>query len=480
MSQQSLAHELTVLLGSPDRVVSDPVDLQLYAYDAGLHSFIHPQIPEAVVVPRNTEEVAAVVRFANQRRIPLTPRGGASGQAGGCVASPGGIIVDSAALNRVLEVDPDNLQSWVQSGVSYFALNDHLAPFGLYLPPDPSSGRACTLGGMIANNSSGPRSLKYGGIGHYLFGLEVVLPNGDVIVTGGERSKARKSSSGINLTQLFVGSGGTLGFITAARLRLVPLPPSRAAVLLAFLDMEDGWRFVRETRREAVSPSAMEFEYPAPGTTSAAAEFRPAFHLPEAELVIIVELEGNEGSVRHELRQVLEIAGRLAQRVEWADDPHGVHELWEALDSIEALNSQLRPGAQRIPGGEDISIPWTRMSEALRGLRAIAERHGIGSVHFGHAAEGNIHTGLLVRLSDPDDVARAEAATRAMHRLALDLGGSVTGEHGIGTVRLEFAAAEHGASYRLMAIIKRAIDPHNLMNPGKVFTEEVLSGRAGC
>jgi glycolate oxidase len=311
--------------------------------------------------------------------------------------------------------------------------------------------------------------LKYGPISHYVFGLEVVLPSGEVIVTGGAKSRTRKTASGLNLSQLFVGSGGTLGFITGARLRLMPRPASSAAVLTAFLNMDDGWQLVKEIRKAGVMPSSMEFEYPAPGTTSAAAEFRPAFHLPEAELVIIIEMEGNEGSVRHELAQVLSISRRLAQRVEWADDPHGVHELWEGLDSIEGLTSQTRPGARRIPGGEDISVPWIKMGEVLRELRAITERYGIGGVHFGHAMEGNIHTGLLVKLEDPDDVARAEAATREIHQLALSFGGSVTGEHGIGTARLEFMTQEHGASYGLMEVIKRAIDPDNIMNPGKVF-----------
>ena len=471
MSQGTLAQDLEGLLGV-DRVVSDPLDLQCYSHDAGLHSMLHPQIPEAVVLPRSTQEVAAVVHFAAEHKIPVTPRGGASGQAGGCVASPGAIIIDSAAMNVVLDVDPGNLQAWVQSGISYTALNAHLAPHDIYLPTSPSSGHACTIGGMIANNSCGPQSLKYGPTSHWVLGLEVVLPSGEVVITGGERSRAKKSSSGLNLTQLFVGSGGTLGFITAARLRLLPCPHARAAVLTAFADMNDGWSMVQEIRKASVLPSAMEFEYPAPGTIAAAAEFRPAFEMPDPELVIIVELEGNEGSVSHELRQVLEIAHRLAQRVEFADDPHGVAELWEALDSVEGASSQVRTGAKRIPGGEDVSVPIPRMAEALLGLNAIVRRHGLGAVHFGHAAEGHIHTGLLVKPDDPAEVAEIEEAMREMHQLALDLGGSVTGEHGIGTARVEFMPLEHGAAYELMKTIKRAIDPDNIMNPGKIFPQE--------
>ncbi len=474
MSQGTLAHDLEGLLGV-DRVVSNPLDLQCYTHDAGLYSMLHPQIPEVVVLPRTTDEVAAVVRFASERKIPVTPRGGASGQAGGCVASPGAIVIDSTVMNRMLDVDPGNLQAWVQSGVTYAALNNHLALHDIFLPTSPSSGLACTIGGMIANNSCGPQSLKYGPTSHWVLGLEVVLPSGEVIVTGGERSKAKKSSSGLNLTQLFVGSGGTLGFITAARLRLLPRPRAKAAVLTAFADMNDGWAMVQEIRKASVLPSAMEFEYPAPGTIAAAAEFRPAFEMPDPELIIIVELEGNEGGVRYELEQVLQIAQRLAQRVEQADDPHGVAELWEALDSVEGASSQVRPGAKRIPGGEDVSVPITRMTEALLGLNAIVRRHGLGAVHFGHAAEGHIHSGLLVKPEDPAEVLEMEAAMREMNRLALDLGGSVTGEHGIGTARVEFMPLEHGAAYELMKTIKRAIDPNNIMNPGKIFPAEVLS-----
>jgi glycolate oxidase len=468
MPQGTLVRDLKAILGV-DRVVSDPIDLQCYAFDAGLHTVLHPQIPLAVVLPRSTEEAAAVVRLARQHRTSITPRGGASGQAGGCVASPGGIVMDCTAMHRILEVTPDNLQTWVQSGITYSALNARLASHDLYLPTSPSSGDACTIGGMLANNSCGPQSLKYGPISHWVLGLEVVLPSGEIIVTGGERSGAKKSTSGLNLTQLFVGSGGTLGFITAARLRLLPRPRDRAAVLTAFTDMDDGWAMVQEIRKAGVLPSAMEFEYPAPGTIAAAAEFRPDFYMPDPELIIIVELEGNEGSVHHELPLVIQIAHRLAQRVEHADDPHGVAELWEALDSVEGASSQVRPGARRIPGGEDISVPIPRMREALLGLSAIVKRHGLAAVHFGHAAEGHIHTGLLVKPEDAAEVVEIESAMREMHQLALDLGGSVTGEHGIGTARLQFMPLEHGAAYQLMATIKRAIDPDNVMNPGKVF-----------
>lgn len=465
--------DLEGLLGV-GRVVSDPIDLQCYAFDAGLHSILHPQIPEAVVLPRSTEEAGAVVRFAHDRKIPLTPRGAASGQAGGCVASPGAIVIDAGAMNRVLDVDPGNLQAWAQAGVTYAALNAQLAVHDIFLPTSPSSGQACTIGGMVANNSCGPQSLKYGPTSHWVLGLEVVLPSGEVIVTGGERSRAKKSSSGLNLTQLFIGSGGTLGFITAARLRLLPRPRAKAAVLAAFTDMNDGWAMVQEIHKASVLPSAAEFEYPAPGSIAAAAEFRPDFGMPDPELIIIVELEGNEGSVRHELQAVLPIAHRLAQRVEHADDPHGVAELWEALDSVEGASSQVRPGAKRIPGGEDVSVPISRMTEALLGLSAIVRRHGLGAVHFGHAAEGHIHTGLLVKPEDPAEVVEIEAAMREMHWLALDLGGSVTGEHGTGTARVEYMPLEHGAAYQLMKTIKRAIDPDNIMNPGKIFPPEVL------
>ncbi len=474
MAQRSvLVQELEALVGR-DRVLSDPIDLRCYLFDSGLPSLLHPEAPEAVVIPGSTQEVAAVIRFAREHRLPVTPRGAASGQAGGAVASPEGIIIDSSAMNRVLEVDATNLQARVQPGIAYAALNDQLDRYHLFLPPDPSSGQACTLGGMVANNSSGPRSLKYGPVSHYVLGLEVVLPTGEVIVTGGEKSRVLKSASGLNLTQLFVGSGGTLGFITEIRLRLLHKPASRAAVLVAFDDMEDGWKMVQEIWEAGVVPRAMEFEYPAPGTTSAAAEFRPAFHLPEAELVLIVEMDGNESGVRQEAETVLGIAQRLAQRVEFADDPHGVSELWEMLDSVEGASSQIRPGARRIPGGEDIVVPLDRMRDALKRIRAITQRHGIGAVCFGHAGQGNIHSGLLVKPEDPREVEETEAAMREIHLMALQMGGSLTGEHGIGTSRLEFVAAEHGAAYPVMAKIKRALDPDNIMNPGKVFSQEVL------
>jgi len=472
-----LAQELEALVGS-GRILSDPIELQCYPFDSGLPSLLHPQTPEVVVLPRTTGEVAAVIRFARDRGLPVTPRGAASGQAGGAVASPGAIVIDSSAMNRVLSVDPTNLQARVQPGIAYAALNRQLEPYHLFLPPDPSSGQACTLGGMVANNSSGPRSLKYGPTAHYVLGLEVVLPSGEVIITGGQRSKAIKSSSGLNLTQLFVGSGGTLGFITEIRLRLLYKPTAQAAVLVAFDDMANGWRMVQEVLAAGVLPTAMEFEYPAPGTTSAAAEFRPAFHLPEAQFVLIVEMEGNEAGVHQEMETVVGIGRRLAQRVESAEDPHGVHELWEMLDSVEGASSQIRPGARRIPGGEDIVVPLDRMGEALMGIRAITQRHGIGAVCFGHAAQGNIHTGLLVKPEDPREVEETEAAMREIHQMALEMGGSLTGEHGIGTSRLEFVAAEHGAAYRTMAHIKRALDPDNIMNPGKVFTKEVLSAES--
>lgn len=453
----------------PGRILSDPVDLVSYSCDSGLHSLLNPQLPLAVVLPRSTQEVSETMRFCSKHKLPVTPRGAASGQAGGCVASPDGIVIDLSAMNRVREIDAPNRQAWVESGISYAALNEQLAPYNLYLPTDPSSGRACTLGGMAANNSSGPHSLKYGPTSHYILGLEVALPSGEVVITGGRRSKVLKSSSGLNLTQLFVGSGGTLGVITAVRLRLIHRPRARTAVLAAFSRMDDGWKLVQQIWKEGIAPAAMEFEYLAPGTTAAAAKFRPSFHLPNAELVLIIDMDGNEGSVRYELETVLALARPLAQRLEQADDPRGVAELWEMLDSVEGASSQVRPGASRIPGGEDISVPLTRMSEALKGIRAIAERNGIGVVIFGHAGEGNIHSGLLLNPKDPREVSGAITTMREIHELALRLGGSLTGEHGIGTSRVEYVESEHGPAYQLMSKVKQILDPNNIMNPGKLF-----------
>ncbi len=454
------------------RVLDAPAELRTYAYDASFLTQLAPRAPDAVVIAATTEDVSRVMQYANTQRIPVTPRGAASGQAAGAVALEGGIVLALNAMNRILEIDAVNMQVFCEPGVVHAMLNAALARHNLIFPPDPGSSRMATVGGMASTNAHGMRAVKYGPTSAWVLGLEVVLPDGEVIETGSVGSRAKQSSAGLELTKLIVGSEGTLGVVTRLRLKLMAIPPSRAIVLGLFDVLENAGQAVQAVFGSGVSPSAIEILDER--SIQAINLYRPAMQLLPVEALLLFEVDGNPPGVRWDAERICEVIAPFAQRTEWSDEPARINALWEARSVVGAAVGTLRPGSQRAYCGEDICVPVSRIPETLRAIQDISARYRIPIATYGHIGGGGLHPGHLIDGRDPDEVQRVLRVADEVHQLALRMGGTVTGEHGVGTARAPYMAQEHGPALEVMRRLKKALDPNGIMNPGVIFDPPTL------
>ncbi|MFN8556915.1 MAG: FAD-binding oxidoreductase [Dehalococcoidia bacterium] len=462
----AIARDLRRLLAF-SRVVEAPGELATFAYDASFLSQLHPRAPDVAVIAATTADVCAVMRYASERGIPVTPRGAATGQAGGAVPFHGGITLSLNAMNRIVELDSANMQAICEPGVVHAKLNEALAPHKLIFPPDPGSSRMATVGGMASTNAHGMRAVKYGPTSAWVLGLNVVLPDGTLIETGSAGSRAKQSSAGLELTKLFVGAEGTLGVVTGLRLKLMPIPPARAIALALFDRLEDAGRAVQAVFQAGISPSAVEILDER--CIRAVNIYRPGMDLPEVEALLLYEVDGNPPGVRWDAERIVEVVTPLARSVEWSDEPGRIAALWEARSVIGAAVGVLRPGANRAYCGEDLCVPVSRIPETLRAIQQISATHRIPIATYGHIGGGGLHPGHLIDARDPDDVRRVLQVADAIHDLALRMDGTTTGEHGVGAARASFMVREHGPALETMRRIKAALDPLGIMNPGTIF-----------
>src|SRR5215207_6237079 len=303
-------------------IVDERSELQTYGYDASFLTQLNPIPPDVAVIARSTEDVVAVMRYADERAIPVTPRGAASGQTAASVAVQGGIVLAMNAMNRVLEVDLPNMQVICEPGVVHAKLNEQLARHRLIFPPDPGSSRMATVGGMASTNAHGMRAVKYGPTSAWVLGLDVVLPDGQLVETGSAGSRAKQSSAGLELTKLFVGAEGTLGIITRLRLKLLPIPPARAIVLALFDVLENAGQAVQAVYQAGISPAAIEILDAR--CIRAANLYRPGLGLPEVEALLLFEVDGNAPGVRHDAETIGAAIAPLARGAEWSDDPRRI------------------------------------------------------------------------------------------------------------------------------------------------------------
>jgi glycolate oxidase len=466
MDNAKLKDELISLIGK-ENVLSDHLDLLYYSYDSSFLTKLEPAVPDAVVFPKSTEDVQKIVKFCYENKINIVPRGAGTGETGGCIAVQGGIVIDLSNWKEIIEVDPANMQAIVRPGVIHAELNKELAKYNLFFPPDPGSSLMCTIGGMVANNASGLRAVKYWTTEPYVLGLEIVMPNGDVIVTGGMKAKCIKNVSGINLTKLMVGSEGTLGIVTRIRLRCFPKPKARGIAMAVFDKLDDAPVTVLEVYQAGILPSGIEILDDS--AIKAVNEFKPELNLPDAEAILLFEVDGNPPSVEYEGSVIQDVANKRARKVEWSTDPKRMSQLWEGRSVTAAAASRVRADGSRVFAGEDISVPMSRVADTLRGIRALARKHGIQVVNYGHIGDGNVHTAPVINPENPEEVERVMRFVDEVHLLAIELNGTTTGEHGVGAVRRRYAELEHGKAVDYMRKIKEALDPAGIMNPGKVF-----------
>lgn len=376
----------------------------------------------------------------------------------------GGVVLDMSGMNRILEIDIENQQVIVEPGLVAETLNLAIKPLGFFFPPDPGSLAMCTIGGMIANNSSGMRSVKYGTVRNYVLDLEVVLADGRVLHTG---SKVLKSSAGYDLTRLFVGSEGTLGIITSAGLKVAPLPAARKLVLASFPEAEIAGRSIVEIFSRGITPSACEI---LDRTTIAVLKMcEPHLALPADGDVILFEVDGTAASTEETAAQIRDACLPLARSVRIASCREEMEEIWAARRLVGAAISKLDPAKTRIYMGEDVGVPIKQIPALIRKVQQISSKLDIPAMKYGHIGDGNLHVALFIDIRDESQWDKLRLAADRIHRAALDLGGTVSSEHGIGLARADLLPEQAGSeAFSLMQSIKKALDPQGILNPGKM------------
>lgn len=454
-----LERALVRILGK-DKVLASPEARVCYAYDG---SFAE-SLPDVVAKPSRVEEVARILEFAYREGIPVHPRGAGSGLSGGSVPSGGGIALVMADMNRIREISREDMLAVVEPGVVTGKLHRAVEERNLFYPPDPASSDFCTIGGNVAECAGGPRGLKYGVTRDYLLGLEVVLPGGEVVKAGG---RAVKNVTGYDLARLFTGSEGTLGVITEATLRLIPRPPFKKTLLVVFDDLNRAGQAVAEITAAAVVPRTLEIM---DRVSIAVVEKYASCGLPaDADALLLIETDGFREAAEAEAAIVESACRRSgAREVRVAADEAEAQALWKARKAISPAVSQLKP--TKI--SEDATVPRGKVPEMVRRLGEIRDKYGISMVIFGHAGDGNLHPSIAADRKDPAEMARVEEAVAEIFAAALELGGTLSGEHGIGILKASFLRSELGdAGLAIMRRVKDALDPKGIMGPGKVFPE---------
>jgi len=423
-------------------------------------------LPEVVLKPRTTEEIAAIMRLCNEYHIPVTPRGAGTGLSGGALPHLGGVLLSSERMNSILEIDERNLQVITEPGVITEVLQNAVKEKGLFYPPDPSSRGSCFIGGNIAENSGGPKAVKYGVVKDYVLNLEVVLPNGQIIWTG---ANVLKNSTGYNLTQLLVGSEGTLGIVTKIVLKLIPLPKYDLLMLVPFASLEKASEAVSAIFRAGFVPSGLELvEIDALKIVSQSVDSSAVPVNDDIAAHLIIEVDGNNMDVlMGEMEAIAELLTQFeAGEVFFADDAQQKTELWKLRRLVAEA---VKTSGYTIE--EDTVVPRAELPALIKGVKQLGKQYGFHAVCYGHAGDGNLH----IRINHPTiknshGNAEMTAALQALFELVKSLGGTISGEHGIGLIQKPYLhTVFREANLHLMREIKKAFDPNNILNAGKIF-----------
>lgn len=459
MRHEDLVRELETILGA-ESVSAAEVDLAVHARDA----YGESSPPDVVVWPKSTEEVAAVIRLANRVRVPVTPRAGGVGYTGGAVPLHGGILLSVARMNRILEIDDANLIAVAEPGVITADLQRAVEARGLFYPPDPSSLEESMLGGNVAENAGGPRGAKYGVTGDYVLGLTFVTGAGDVVRSGG---RTTKNVVGFDLTSLFVGSEGMLGVATEIIVKLLPLPRARRTLSVTFADVRDAALCVSAISLARVIPAKVELIDGFSLRAIAAYTGEPI--VDEVEALLLIEVDGDEATVEHDAREVERVCrDGGAFDVVRAETDEEADRLWAVRRKMSYAVARLRPKKLN----QDVVVPRSRIPDLLAIVDEISARLGLLIPCFGHAGDGNMHVNVMLDPEDPDEASRAKQAVEEIFRASVRLGGTISGEHGIGYVKAPYLGiALTPETIASMRAVKRAFDPNGILNPGKVFSD---------
>lgn len=464
MATITLSHveELKKIVGE-NFVFADEESLQHYGHDETERLQFNPEV---VVKPRTTEEISAIMKMCNRDSIPVTPRGAGTGLSGGALPHLGGVLISCERMNSIIEIDERNLQITTEPGVITEILMNAVKEKGLFYPPDPSSRGSCFIGGNIAENSGGPKAVKYGVVKDYVLNLEVVLPSGEIIWTG---ANVLKNSTGYNLTQLMVGSEGTLGFVTKIVLRLIPLPKYDLLMLVPFTNLEKASEAVSAIFRAGFTPSGLELvEIDALQIVSKMVDSHAVPVSDDIAAHLIVEVDGNDLDVL--MKDMEAIAELMVEydggEVFFADDANQKAELWKLRRRVAEA---VKTAGYTIE--EDTVVPRAELPKLIKGVKELGKQYGFHAVCYGHAGDGNLH----IRINHPTiknshGSEEMTNALRALFQLVKSLGGTVSGEHGIGLIQKPYMdIVFNNANIQLMRAIKKAFDPNNILNAGKIF-----------
>lgn len=458
-----IVEQLIAILGAA-YVLADKDAMKGYDHDETEDLSFYPEV---VVKPGTAEEISQILKLCNRERLPVTPRGGGTGLSGGALAIMGGVVLSTERLNKILDIDERNLQVTTEPGVITEVLQDAVKEKGLFYPPDPSSKGTCFIGGNIAENSGGPKAVKYGVVKDYVLNLEMVLPNGEIIWTG---ANVLKNSTGYNLTQLVVGSEGTLGIVTKIVLRLIPHPEYNLVMLVPFRSPEKACAAVSAIFRSGITPSALEFmerdaidlaiDYLGDMVTIQVED--------ETNAHLLVEVDGNNMDVlMQDCEKIMEVVEQYeAGEVLFADGEAQKKELW-------MLRRNVAHGvkSRSIYKEEDTVVPRAELPVLLKGVKEIGAEYGFKSYCYGHAGDGNLHVNIVKgNLSDEQWNERLPEGIRKIFELVVSLGGTLSGEHGIGFIQRPYMnIAFNEVQMELMRGIKNVFDPNRILNPGKIF-----------
>jgi glycolate oxidase len=460
MIDGTILRQLEQIVGAKN-VLTSPEDLVSYSYDG---TFAEHR-PDVVVQPATTEEVSRIIALADRAELPVVPRGMATGLAAGSIPFGGGVALSLIRMNRIVEIDQANMTATAEAGVITADLQTEVEKLGLFYPPDPSSVRHSTLGGNVACNAGGPRCLKYGITGDYVLGLTVVLADGRVIKTGG---KAIKNVTGYNMTQLFIGSEGTLGVITEILVKLIGKPRYVRTALAIFDHLADASRTVNAVLLAGIVPTTLELM---DETAVACIEEAMILGLPlDKEAILIIECDGNdEETLLREIDQIGDICrAHGVADMQVAKSEAERNTLWRARRSVSPSLARKAPNKL----GEDISVPRSEIPNAIRRIKEISRQCGLPIVVFGHAGDGNLHPNILFDIRDADQWSRVQKAVAAIFAMAVELGGTLSGEHGVGVLKQPYLESALGAdSIEMQKRIKQALDPKGILCPGKIFPQ---------
>ncbi len=441
----------------PHRVLTEKEELFCYGFDSSSTE----GTPLAVVKPVNTQEVSEVAAFAHTTGTFIVPRGAGTGMTGGAVPMKDVVVLSLEGMNRILEIDRHNMVAVVEPGVINGHLQEKLEEQGLFYPPDPASLKFCTIGGNVAENAGGPRAVKYGVTKDYILGLETVLPDGRVLMTGG---KTHKGVVGYDLTRLLVGSEGTLGIITKIFLKVLPLPEEVITLLCTFTSMDDAANTVSAITLSSIIPRTLEIM---DRESIAAVEKYKSFGLPQdAEALLLIEVDGRHEAVVKDAEQIAKMCTSCGGSVSIAEDMYSKQRLWEARRAISPALYKIKPSKIN----EDIVVPRGNIREMFKILRDIAEKYKITIANFGHAGDGNIHVNVMTDKSKPEEYQKALDSVKEIFEATLRLGGTISGEHGVGTTKKQYINMELAdTNIEIMKALKNVFDPKGILNPGKIF-----------